>query len=134
MAIRALPERDRLLEVTTRVTLLAAQQRVFAQQGVFRGRVIELARQYGRRHRLPGYGAVARLAGIDKGAAVRVGVAAGAAIEDQPGPARGSASLRRCMALFAEYARVRPGKSVARTRVIELRDVLPVVGGVAASS
>jgi hypothetical protein len=50
VAIAALLECDRLFEIAARVALLAAQQRVFSYQWVFRTCVIELACQHRGRH------------------------------------------------------------------------------------
>ena len=107
VAVGALRERNRLLEITAAVTLNAADRGVFSQQRKLGFRVIEFLVQP-RRKFLPSAGVVTGLASLRKSAVVRIAMAISALAERNAGVARLIVRTRR-VAFFAGNLHVHPG-------------------------
>jgi len=128
VAIHALREDKRLLEVSTGMALGTVDRNVLALERELRLEVIEALVHRLHRDLLPSARVVARLAGLAaKAAAVRIFVAVGALVE------RNANILRLAigsidMTLGALHLGVQSGQQIARLRVVELGDVdtLPV--------
>lgn len=127
MAVHALLEGQRLLEIPARMALRAVDADVLAQQRKLRSGVIEVLVDALEGDLLPSTGSVTYLAALRETAAVRVLVAIRTLIE-------GNANVLRLsigavgMALRALHLCVQPGQGIAGLGVIELRDadLLPV--------
>lgn len=125
VAIGALLEDERLLEVSTRMAGDATHVRMFAEERELGGRVVELPRECRRRDGLPRHGVVTGLTTGCESAAVRISVACIAPIECQAGPSRLAVGAGR-VTLFAFHLRVSAGEGELRLAVVELRDHAPI--------
>ncbi len=138
MAIRALGEWNRLLEISAGMALRAIDCNVLPFQREFRLRVIEMRAHRLQRNLLPSAGAVAGGASLREAATVRILVAIRTLIEWNARVLRLSIRSIR-MTLRALHLRVHASKRIARLRVIELAHVhrfpiLEVVAGLAIRS
>lgn len=123
MAVRALRERHRLLEITSRVALQAIHLLMFPDQRIPGLGMIKLL---AGRNLLPTGGGVAGFTGLRESAAMRVGVAIGTLAErDTRKPRRASGCCRR-MALRAWDLRMEAGQRKSRLGVIDLGGCLPI--------
>ncbi len=131
MAIGTFREGNRLLEVPASVTLNASHCRMFSEKREFGFGVIKFLTQ-SRRKFLPATGVVAGLAGLSKGAVVRIAVAIGT-LPKRNACVAGLVVWARRVALFARDLRMQAGQWITRFGVIELlgADRLPVRGVVA---
>ena len=119
VAVRALAENQRLLEVAVSVALFAADRRVLAFQRVLGFRVIEILVHRLLRDSLPTRGGVAGGTCLGEAAVVRVLVAIGTQVERNTCIPR--LAIRSVgVALRALHLRVETGQRIARLRVIEL--------------
>src|SRR5579864_962122 len=119
VAVRALAENQRLLEVPVGVALFATDSRVFAFQRVLGFRVIEILAERLLRDSLPTRGTMARGTCLGEAAVVRVLVAIGTQVEwNARVPRLAIRSVR--VALGALHLGVETGQRIARLRVIEL--------------
>lgn len=127
VAIHALLERKRLLEISTGMALSAVDADVLAQQWKLRLGMVEVLIHALKRHLLPSAGVVARLATLREAAAMRVFVAVRTLIEGNANVLRLSVGAVG-MALRALHLRMQSGQRIPRLGVIELRDadLLPV--------
>ena len=128
VAVHALSEGKRLLEVAIRVAEQAIYGLMLAQQRVLGLGMIEVGSQGRTRDLLPAAGVVARLASLrGEAALVRISVTVRAFAEGQAcitGLAFGIVGV----ALLALHGLMHPGQRVARFGVIEFTgDILPVV-------
>ena len=119
VAIHALLERQRLLEIAIGVALRAIDAGVLAFERKLRLRVVEALVHRLQRNLLPSARAVARLAALREAAVVRIFVAIGALVE------RNAHVLRLAVravgvALGALHLGMQAGQRIARLRVIEL--------------
>jgi hypothetical protein len=120
VAINALVECDRLLEVCLRVAFDALHLLVFSEQGVFGFRVIEVLAEAGG-HLFPSGGRVTRLASLLEAAVVNVGMAIGALGERKSGISWLAVRASR-MAFLALHLGVQTGERIACLGVVELLD------------
>lgn len=127
MAIHALLEGKRLLEISTGMALRAIDADVFSQQRKLRSGVIKVLVYALRRNFLPAAGGVAGLAALRKTAAVRILVAVRTLVERNPDVLRLAIGSVR-VALRALHLRMQSGQRITRLRVIELADtdLLPI--------
>jgi len=123
VAFCATLEGDRLLEISSRVTLQAVHLRVLAEQRILGLRVVE---SLGGRNFLPSTRGVASFAGLCKCAAVRIGVAIGALRERNAGESRLAARRRGSMAFRTGNLSVQAGEWVMGFRMIEIRRRFPI--------
>lgn len=126
VAVGALREHNRLLEISAAMTLNAADRSMFSEQRKLGFRVIEFLVQT-RRKLLPSTCVVAGLASLRKRAVVRIAMAVRALAERNACVSRFIVRAGR-MAFFTRDLHVRTGQWIARLRVIKLLrvDRLPI--------
>jgi hypothetical protein len=125
MAIRALFEDERFLEVSTSMALRALEFRMLSQQRILGLRMVKFLAHGSGGNLLPSARVVAGLASLGKATFMWIAVtirALGKGQSDEPGLVIGPG----CMALLAGDLRVHPGERIASFPVVELADVLPV--------
>ena len=127
VAIHALCERQRLLEISARVALRAIHADVFTQQRELSFRMIKMLAYAECGDFLPSTRVVASLAALRERSAVRIFMTIGALIKRDSHVLRLPVSSIR-MAFRALYLRMHSGQRIPRLRVIELThvDLLPV--------
>lgn len=123
MAIDALCESDRLLEISVRVALDAVNIRVFAEQREFGLRMVK---SLVFRHFFPARGCMTRFAGLRKRTVVRIPVAVAAFRKRDARESRLTAWSGRRVAFLAGYLRMKPRQRVARFVVIEFLRRFPI--------
>jgi hypothetical protein len=123
MAIDALCESDRLLEISVRVALDAVNIRVFAEQREFGLRMVK---SVVFRHFFPARGCMTRFARLRKRTVVRIPVAVAAFRKRDARESRLTAWSGRRVAFLAGYLRMKPRQRVARFVVIELLRCFPI--------
>ena len=131
MAVCALSEGQRLLEIASGVAIAATDFQVHPQKRVFCFRMVELHR---RIHFFPAGRRMARFTSSLESALVRVRVAIGAAIEFDPGELHRLVGAGREMALLARYLGVHPSQRILCFRMVELLCLFPVGHIVAAQA
>lgn len=127
VAIHALLEGQRLLEISASVALRAIDGGVFSLQRIFRFGVIETLVNRRKGNLFPAGGIVAGLAALGEAAVMGIAVAVGALVEGKAGVAR-FAILPRRVALGARDLGMQSGQGITGLRMVELTDTdaLPV--------
>ena len=123
MAVDAIGEWQRLLEVAMQMALSARNGRVLAQQGVFGFRMVEFEF---RQEFFPACGCVAILATLLERPLVGIDVAVDASRKLHVFVARGTAGPIGFVALFAGHLHVLTGQGIAGLRMIELFGGFPI--------
>jgi hypothetical protein len=123
MAVAALRERDRLLEVSFGMAPNAVHIRMFADQREFRLRVVE---SFVLRYLFPARGRMAGLARLRESSMMWIAVAVAAFRERDARESRRAARSGRRMAFFAGHLRVKSRQGVSRFAVIELLRRFPI--------
>ncbi len=127
MAIQAFLESNRLVKIPSQVTPFAAHPRVFSQQRVLCGGMIEPRTYRGRRDLFPTRRGVTGLAGDLENAVMWVGVAITTSAESQAHVLDNFRMARfRPVALLAWHATVLTRQWVTRVRVVKLGHGLPL--------
>ena len=125
VAVHALRECQRLLEVASCVALRALHFSMLPQERVLGLRVIEALIDRGRRDPLPTTRVVAGLASLREAAFMRIAVAIGALAEGQSHEARLVVRSWR-MTFLTGHLGVQSSQWIARLGVVKLADVFPV--------
>jgi hypothetical protein len=123
MAVAALRESDRLLEISLRVALDAVDIRVFAEQRESGLRVIK---SLVLRNLSPARGCMAGLARLRESSMMWIAVAVAALRERHARESRFTARSCRRMAFLTSHLRVKPSQRVSRFVVIELLRRFPI--------
>jgi len=123
MAIHALGESQRLLEITRGVAVAATNFQMHSHEGIFCFRMVELHR---RIHFFPTGCRMAGFTGSLEGPLVRVGMAIDAGIEFDPGILHRLVRAGWEMALLARYLGMHSGQRIFGFRMVELLRLFPV--------